>query len=382
AQVNVQDWQDHTPLYFASIKGHTEIVDFLLAHNANTELGNNLNQRPLAVAAKYGHYNTVKTLLMHGAKVNCKNVFDRTPLHEAAMWSGKEVINILISYGADVSAKDDDNDTPLHQAAMLNNIKAAKALVENGADLFAKNDYDYAKLYIAATQDNNEAAKELLRRGTASYRSNKNKTPKEIALKCGFKELAQYLQTKEDEKRLGVGLTSLSIYSKYMDREKTDALNWVLEGDYEIVTSFYDLPKKIQDKILPPLSFSESLRAAYIRNLDLSEEEIEKIIDRDKIIYGRMAEPNQPFNRSDIIVEALPTCRFTIGGFSEDRAFLVYEEGGYVYNQKFIVLKRNRSIDILFFGYCWSFVFSLEQLKSAIDSGRIYVAPNSAYWIF
>jgi hypothetical protein len=118
AQVNVQDWQDHTPLYFASLKGHTEIVDFLLAHNANTELGNNLNQRPLAVAAKYGHYNTVKTLLMHGAKVNCKNVFDRTPLHEAAIWSGKEVINILISYGADVSAKDDDNDTPLHQAAI------------------------------------------------------------------------------------------------------------------------------------------------------------------------------------------------------------------------------------------------------------------------
>jgi hypothetical protein len=204
AQVNVQDWQDHTPLYLASCKGHTEIVDFLLAHNANTELGNNLNERPLAVAAEFGHYNTVKTLLMHGATVNCRDILDRTPLHEAALRSGKEVINILISYGADVSAKDDDNDTPLHQAAMLNNIEAAKALVEHGADLFVKNDYDYAKLYIAATQDNNEAAKELVRRGKPSYRGNKNKTPKEIALKCGFKELAQYLQTKEDEKRLGV----------------------------------------------------------------------------------------------------------------------------------------------------------------------------------
>ena len=203
AQVNVQDWMDYTPLYLASGTGHTEIVDFLLAHNANIELGNNLNQRPLTAAAKYGHYNTVKTLLMHGATVNCKNVFDRTPLHEAALRSGKDVINILISYGADVSAKDDDNDTPLHNAVMQNNIEAAKELVEHGADLFAKNDFDYAKLYIAATQDNNEAAKEMLRRGSL-FRRNKNKTPKELALKCGRKELAQYLQTKEDEKRLGV----------------------------------------------------------------------------------------------------------------------------------------------------------------------------------
>jgi ankyrin repeat protein len=203
AQVNVQDWMDHTPLYLASCKGHTEIVDFLLAHNANTELGNNLNERPLAVAAEFGHYNTVKTLLMHGAAVNCKNVFDQTPLHEAALRSGKDVINILISYGADVSAKDDDNDTPLHNAVMQNNIEAVEALVEHGADLFAKNDFDYAKLYIAATQDNNEAAKEMLSRGSL-FRDYKNKTPKELALKCGRKELAQYLQKKEDEKRLGV----------------------------------------------------------------------------------------------------------------------------------------------------------------------------------
>ena len=203
AQVNVQDWMDYTPLYLASSNGHTEIVDFLLAHNANTELGNNLGERPLSVAAEYGHCNTVKALLIHGAKVNCKDVFDRTPLHEAALRSGKEVINILISYGADVSAKDDDNDTPLHNAVMQNNIEGVKALVENGADLSAKNEFDYAKLYISATRDNNEAAKEILRRGSL-FRDYKNKTPKELALKCGRKELAQYLQTKEDEKGLEV----------------------------------------------------------------------------------------------------------------------------------------------------------------------------------
>jgi hypothetical protein len=32
----------------------------------------------------------------------------------------------------------------------------------------------------------------------------KNQTPKDIAVKRGFRELAQYLQTKEDEKRQGI----------------------------------------------------------------------------------------------------------------------------------------------------------------------------------
>ncbi len=199
-QINAQDLLKMTPLYLASMKGHTEVVEFLLEHGADIELGNDLNERPLAKAAKFGHYDTVKVLLEHGATANCRDKFGRAPLHDAAMWSGRDIIDILISYGADVSAKDNDNDTPLHQAVMLENMKAAKALVEHGADLLAKNDFNYRQLYIAATRDNNEAAERLLRRATPGYRDNKNKTPKEIALKAGFKELAQYLEAKEEER--------------------------------------------------------------------------------------------------------------------------------------------------------------------------------------
>ena len=82
-----------------------------------------------------------------------------------------------------VSARNKYGLTPLHEAAMRNNKEVAKILVEHGADLFAK--------------DNN------------------NRTPKEVALQCNRdnkgaglqydnKELVQYLQTKEDEKRAGI----------------------------------------------------------------------------------------------------------------------------------------------------------------------------------
>jgi len=144
----------------------------------------------LLVAARYainGKYETLKTLLEHGAKVNHKDKHGRAALQDAAMYSGKEVINLLISYGADVNARDEHQSTPLHQAAMLNNIEAAKALVEHGADIFAKNYHDYSKPLP-------EGMFLTPRRGQM------NKTPKEIALKAGHIELAQYLQKKEEEK--------------------------------------------------------------------------------------------------------------------------------------------------------------------------------------
>ena len=185
-QINVQDAQGFTPLHLASGKGHIEIVEFLLNHGADIELEIFNGETPLMLAARYaryGQYETIKTLLEHGAKVNHKDENGRTALHNAAMYRGKEIMNLLISYGADVNTRDKDQTTPLHQAAMLNNIEAAKALVEHGADIFVKR----------------YPSEESLRRFPGSRRT-MNKTAKEIALTRGDKEMAQYLQTKEEEK--------------------------------------------------------------------------------------------------------------------------------------------------------------------------------------
>ena len=191
-QINVQEAQGFTPLHLASGKGHIEIVEFLLNHGADTELEICTGHTPMMLAAWYagdGKYETIKTLLEHGAKVNHKEDGDgSTALHYAAMYSGEKVINLLISYGADVNARDEDQSTPLHQAAMLNNIEAAKALVEHGADIFAKNFHDYSKPPPEG------------RLFHPMNRGQLNKTAKEIVLKAGHIELAQYLQTKEEEK--------------------------------------------------------------------------------------------------------------------------------------------------------------------------------------
>ena len=189
-EINVQDSRGFTPLHLASGKGHIEIVKFLLNHGADIESEIFDGETPLLIAARFainGKYETIKTLLEHGAKVNHKDKDGRTALHKAAMYSSKEVMNLLISYGADVNSRDKHQSTPLHQAAMLNNIEAAKALVEHGADIFAKNYHDYSKP---------TAEGRLLPPPSGQM----NKTAKEIALKRGDKEMAQYLQKKEEEK--------------------------------------------------------------------------------------------------------------------------------------------------------------------------------------
>ena len=197
SQINIQDISGWTPLHLASGKGHIEIVEFLLNHGADIELEIFNGDTPLLVAARYaryGKYETIKTLLEHGAKVNHKDKHGRAALHDAAMYSGKEVMNLLISYGADVNARDEHQSTPLHQAAMLNNIEAAKALVEHGADIFAKNYHDYSKplpegmLLTPSRGQMNKTAKEIVL------------AQKKLALTRRDKEMAQYLQTKEEEK--------------------------------------------------------------------------------------------------------------------------------------------------------------------------------------
>ncbi len=190
-QINVQDVQGFTPLHLASGKGHIEIVEFLLNHGADTELEICTGDTPLTLATRFaggGKYETIKALLEHGAMVDHKGLLGQTALHHATIYSGEKAINLLISYGADVNARGEYQITPLHKAAMHNKIEAAKVLVENGADIFAKTFFDFSN------------ATEIENLRIVGIRNYMNKTAKEIALKRGGKELAQYLQTKEEEK--------------------------------------------------------------------------------------------------------------------------------------------------------------------------------------
>ena len=62
---------------------------------------------PLHWAAVGGHKDVVELLLAHGAEVNARYSDGYTPLHYAAANGHKDVVELLLANEADVNAKDE-----------------------------------------------------------------------------------------------------------------------------------------------------------------------------------------------------------------------------------------------------------------------------------
>ena len=84
---------------------------------------------PLHIAATK---EVVELLIAKDADVNAKDKYDMTPLHPAAGRGHKEVVELLIAGGADVNARDEDGDTPLDWADRRNQTATTAFLRKHG----------------------------------------------------------------------------------------------------------------------------------------------------------------------------------------------------------------------------------------------------------
>lgn len=100
--ISAQDSDGSTALHCAAWKGHTTVVDYLLAAGAEVNKHNNND-----------HWGT-------------------TPLHAAAHANQATIAQRLIVAGADVNAKDMKGMTPLYHTTLHNAKAAAKILAQNG----------------------------------------------------------------------------------------------------------------------------------------------------------------------------------------------------------------------------------------------------------
>ena len=89
-----------TPLHWATVNGHKEVAELLIAKGADVNAKAGISEKtPLHEAASSGHKEVVELLIANGADVNAKKKFGRTPLHGAAT---KGIAELLIAKGADV----------------------------------------------------------------------------------------------------------------------------------------------------------------------------------------------------------------------------------------------------------------------------------------
>ena len=131
----------HTPLYIACSYGHSALVQWLLANQADVNASRTVDgSTPLHVAAQNGHVDVVKLLLERNADVNASRTVDgSTPLYVAA-WNGHvNVVKLLLQRNADVNVCcTDDALTPLHVAAKKGYVEMTKLLLDNNANRRAR----------------------------------------------------------------------------------------------------------------------------------------------------------------------------------------------------------------------------------------------------
>ena len=116
ANVNQQDHDGSTPLYFAAFRGHQTVVQTLIAAGANVHQANNDGVSPLHLAIICGNQAVIQTLIAAGANVN-QVIYGQTPLHLAAEYGQQAVVETLIEAGANVNQRDHIGCTPSNFAA-------------------------------------------------------------------------------------------------------------------------------------------------------------------------------------------------------------------------------------------------------------------------
>ena len=119
-----------TPLEWAAMKGHTEVVKVLLDNKADVNVSRPTDgATPLYIAAQNGHTEVVKLLLDHEADVNVSRHTDgATPLYVAAENGHTEVVKLLLDKNADASTNCQPGGKPIDAARRHRHLDIVKLL--------------------------------------------------------------------------------------------------------------------------------------------------------------------------------------------------------------------------------------------------------------
>ncbi|XP_050524955.1 putative ankyrin repeat protein RF_0381 [Daktulosphaira vitifoliae] len=126
-----------------------ENVSISLKNGANIEVQLYDQMTPLHFAVENGSLEMVKLLLEHGAEVNKSSYFGDSILMTATKRENKEILTILLQYRADVNVQDTMKRNVLHYAIMKRNSDICSILLENGVFVNQPDIFGETPIYAA-----------------------------------------------------------------------------------------------------------------------------------------------------------------------------------------------------------------------------------------
>ncbi|MEM7055454.1 MAG: ankyrin repeat domain-containing protein [Bacteroidota bacterium] len=194
------DWEDdtYTFLHYAAEKCDIEVVEELVK-NRKVPVDITTGQRgrtPLQLAAVKGHSNVVKYLVEQGADVSKQDNEEGYVLHYATSGGDVNIVKYLIERGAKVHVKDKNGFTILHVAARFNNLRLAKYLIEERSDWTIINTTSKrgnTPLHLAAHSGSKDVARVLLEAGAQDIKNNNEYLASQLAERKRYTEIKQMI---------------------------------------------------------------------------------------------------------------------------------------------------------------------------------------------
>lgn len=122
-------------LHWGGYRGHSKILELLLARGANVNALTNNGSSALYWTARSGHAKCVAILLGAGGDVHQCDKFGAFPLHDAAENGHMECVKLLVEAKAYVDARDRSGYSPLFGAISNGQRETAELLIEVGAPI-------------------------------------------------------------------------------------------------------------------------------------------------------------------------------------------------------------------------------------------------------
>lgn len=162
ANLNYQDEDSNTALFFAINQNLKELTDFLITGDADLNLKNKAGMTALLYAAKIGNAPLYEKLISRGADAKAADNEGRSVIIYAVISAKIEMVKALAEKGADLKAKDNKGDTLVHYSIKGGKSEISKYLIEKGADINSGNNDGYPALYYAVKSEDTGIAKLLI----------------------------------------------------------------------------------------------------------------------------------------------------------------------------------------------------------------------------
>nr|XP_046234263.1 protein TANC2 isoform X6 [Scatophagus argus] len=191
-------------LIAAASMGYTEIVSYLLdlpekdeeeveraqINNFDTLWG----ETALTAASGRGKLEVCRLLLEQGAAVAQPNRRGIVPLFSAVRQGHWQIVDLLLTHGADVNLADKQGRTPLMMAASEGHLGTVEFLLAQGASLSLMDKEGLTALSWACLKGHLPVVRCLVESGAATDHADKNgRTPLDLAAFYGDSEVVQFL---------------------------------------------------------------------------------------------------------------------------------------------------------------------------------------------